>query len=350
MTAVRRLAGSMLILGAVLFAQASAAQADVTYATVAHPTPVSFFAGRLAWSAFEPARNGYVLMTHQGGVTSTVPVQPRGVPFDADLGPDGHGDTVAVYSRCGREPSFSPEGNAPPEWSSGRGCNVFQFNFATGRETRVASANTDGNSEFLPSIWETTIAFARVYERRPGRAGDRAYLYARTLLGTPSSTRLPAGPRAVPVETGPAALDLRGRRLAFAWATRGDCPGAVTGIWLDTVGGGQQRIQSACHSSHQGRAVVSPTISGGRVYYSRSNTIGEELGSRIRYYRIKTRTRREVLALPRAAALATATDAGRTFYLAAVAFPARCTGGVPGVPPLPGEPPTPPCQLNEFTP
>ena len=340
----------MLILGAVLFAPASAAHADVTYATVAHPTPVSFFRDRLVWSAFDQARNGYVLMTHHGGVTSAVPVQHRGVPFDSDLGPDGHGDTVAVYSRCGREPSFSPQGNAPPEWSSGRGCNVFQFNFATGRETRVASANTDGSSEFLPSIWETRIAFARVYERRSGRAGDRAYLYARTLLGTSTSTRLRSGPRAVPVETGPAALDLRGRRVAFAWATRGDCPGGITAIWLDTVGGGQQRVQSACNTNLQGRAVVSPTISGGQVYYSRSNTGGEELGSRIRRYRIKTRDRREVFALPRAAALATATDAGRTFYLASNAFPARCMGGVPGVPDLPGAPPTPPCQLNEFTP
>ena len=333
-----------------LCGQPAAAGADVTYATVAHPTPVSFFRDRLVWSAFDQARNGYVLMTHHGGVTSAVPVQPRGVPFDADLGPDENGDPVAVYSRCGLEPSFDPRGDAPPEWRRGRGCNVFQFNFATGRETRVASVNTDSSSEFLPSIWETRIAFARVYEARGGAAGDRAYLYARSLLGTPSSTRLKGGPRAKPVETGPAALDLRGRRLAFAWATRGDCPGAITGIWLDSVGGGQQRIQSACNTNMQGRAVVSPTISGGRVYYSRSLTGGEESGSRVRYYRIKTRERREVFSLPRGAVTATATDADRTFYLAASAFPARCTGPLPGAPALPGAPPTPPCQLNELVP
>lgn len=334
----------MLVLGA-----APAARADVTFATVTHPTPISFFRDRLVWSAFDQVRNGYVLITHHGGVTSTVPVQPRGVPFDADLGPDENGETVAVYSRCGLEPSFSAEGQAPPAWSSGRGCNVFQFNFATGRETRVASANTERSSEFLPSIWETRIAFARVYEHRRGRAGDRAYLYARPLLGARRSERLRPGPRSSPVETGPTALDLRGRRLAFAWATRGvACPGGSgSSIRLDTVGDGQRRIQSACNTNLQGRMLVSPTISAGQVFYSRSLTGGEEMGSRIRAYRIKTRARRDVLTLPRAAALSLAADAGRIFYLASPAFPARCTGGVPGGP---GFPAAPPCQLNEFTP
>ena len=57
-----------------------AALADVTFATVSHPTPVSFFRDRLAWSAFDQARNGYVLMTHHGGVTSAVPVRRAGCP------------------------------------------------------------------------------------------------------------------------------------------------------------------------------------------------------------------------------------------------------------------------------
>lgn len=296
---VRRLAASTLILCAALFGGGSAARGDVTYTTVRNPTPVSFFRDRLVWSTFDQARHGYALMTHQGGVTSTVPVQTRGVPFDADLGPDENGDTVLVYSRCGQEPRFSAEGHAPPVWSSGRGCNIFQFNFATGRETRLASANTARSSEFLPSIWETRIAFARVYERRRGRAGDRAYLYARPLLGTGRSNRLRAGRRSsgriciapqegaepvcgVSVEAGPSALDLRGRRVAFAWETRGRCAGTTTGVWLE------------------GQTV-----------------------------------------------LWTATDAGRTFYLLSLfSFPPACTG----VPSPPALRPPPICVLNELMP
>ena len=349
-------------MGAVSFGGGPAAHADVTYTTVSNPTPVSFFAGRLAWSAFDPGRNGYVLTTHQGGVTSTVPVQARSVPFDVDLGPDEHGDTVAVYSRCGREPNFSAQADTVPEWSSGRGCNVFRFNFATGRETRVASANSARSSEFLPSIWETRIAFARVYERRKGKAGDRSYLYARQSLGARRSVRLRPGPRAsgricvttqeggqevcgVPVEAGPIALDLRGRRVAFAWSTRGRCEGPTTGVWLDTVGGGQRRIETTCSTHLQGRAILSPTISGGQVYYVKSLT-GGDLGtaSWIRRYRIGTRARRDVFSLRTRVVMWTTTDGGRTFYL--------LSGGyLPGCSPVPGIPGAgAPCSLNELGP
>src|SRR5919108_6024701 len=92
----------LALLSVLLFA--GPARADVTVATVAKPAPVSFFAGRLVWSAFDPATNTYSLMTRVSDVTSAVPVKPRAVPFDVDLGPDRNGNTVAVYSRCrGRE-------------------------------------------------------------------------------------------------------------------------------------------------------------------------------------------------------------------------------------------------------
>ena len=147
---LRCLAALVLFLCGTPFGGPSSAHADVTVATVSNPTPVSFFAGRLSWSAFDSARNGYVLMTHAAGSTSVVPARERSVPFDADLGPDEHGDTVAVYSRCGREPVGTV-------WRSGRGCDIFKFSFGTGRETRVASANGARSSEFLPSIWDTRI-------------------------------------------------------------------------------------------------------------------------------------------------------------------------------------------------
>jgi len=334
------------------------AHADVTIATVANPTPVSFFGGRLAWSAFDPARNGYLLMTHAGGSTSPVPVQPRGVPFDVDLGPDEHGDTVAVYSRCGQEPA----GRGIPQWRTGRGCDIFKFSFATGRETRIASANGARSSEFLPSIWDTRIAFARVYERRKGRAGDRAYLYARQVLGAGSSLRLKAGPRGTgiicrfppgglpdcvdSVEVGPTALDLRGRRAAFSWNTRGGlCPATVTTVWLDSLGGGHRQLDRACSTNLQGRGVVSPTISAGRVYYVRSLTGGDQgTAGSIRRYRISSRRRAEIFALKGRVIMWSATDAGRTFYL--------LSGGyMPGCALEPASPGTGgPCLIDEFTP
>ena len=50
-----------------------------------------------------PSR-AFFLTQRIDGVTSRVPVRPRSVPFDADLGPDVNGETVAAYSRCAREP------------------------------------------------------------------------------------------------------------------------------------------------------------------------------------------------------------------------------------------------------
>jgi len=342
-----------LVLCAALFGGGNSARADVTIATVANPTPVSFFAGRLAWNAFDPVRNGYVLMTHTAGATSPVPVQVRGVPFDVDLGPDEHGDTVAVYSRCGSEPDGT-------NWRTGRGCDIFRFSFATGRETRVASANGARSSEFLPSIWDTRIAFARVYERRRGKAGDRAYLYARSVLGSGPSRRLRPGPRGsvrvcggeqgklvcrVPVETGPTALDLRGRRLAFAWDVVVPYGCSNTGIWLDTVGGGRRRVDTTCSNEAVVKGLLSPTISGGRVHYVRSLFAGElGTGSSLRQYRINSGGRREVFSLRGRVVMWTATDAGRTFYLLSGGYMSGCSP-VPGIPGAGA-----PCSLNELAP
>jgi hypothetical protein len=296
-------------------------------------------------------------------------VRPRGVPFDADLGPDPNGDTVAVYSRCGREPGHAgPPGNAIivnfPDWRTGRGCDLYEFNFTTFRETRVASANGARSSEFLPSIWKTKIAFARVYERRRGRAGDRPSLYVRPVLGAGRSVRLPPGPRSrirlcriprpgkricrVPVELGPTALDLRGRRLAFGWdALTGTSCNGNSGIWLDTFGGGQRRIETTCSGDIQGSELLSPTIDGGSVHYGWA-LYGDQTASRIRSYKISSGERKDALTLPRRVLLWTATDATRTFDLLSGGFEPGCSPGPEFVEPGVG-PATAPCPLIELS-
>ena len=95
----------------------------------------------------------------------------------------------------------------------------------------MRGASSAGASEFLPSVWRDRIAFARVYERRRGRAGKRAHLYVRSLGRGGINRSLPAGPRsrrracAFPpprscrrvIEPGPTAIDLAQRHIAFAW-------------------------------------------------------------------------------------------------------------------------------------
>jgi hypothetical protein len=357
---------------------AADAVADEVIGTVARPTPVSAHAGRIVWSAYDPAQQAFFLTQRVGGVTSRVPVRPRSVPFDADLGPDVNGETVAAYSRCAREPRpRDPRiGNViaqMPDWSRGRGCDLYRFDFATGRETRIATANSPGASEFLPSVWKATVAFARVYERKPGLKGERAYLYARPIAGATRSRRLIAGSRsdlrfctAVRprrctriVEPGPTALDLFGRRLAFGWDS-GANGSPTSAVYLETLFARRverRRLDRVDSGEIQGAELLSPQIDQeGRVVWGRV-LFGDETSSRVRRYRISSRTV-DVATLQPApgeafirAALATAVDGSEILYLASgLTVPGEpCTPQAPCAFP-PGCADSQPCELRRAGP
>jgi hypothetical protein len=63
---------------------------------------VDVLGGVTVWSA--PADGGYALMARSAAGVVRLPVRPRAVPFDVDLGPEANGGIVAVYSRCSTEP------------------------------------------------------------------------------------------------------------------------------------------------------------------------------------------------------------------------------------------------------
>lgn len=325
MTARRSIAAKLAFIAvAIACLHVSPAFADEAIATVSAPTPVSAFGNRVAWSAFDPASGTYRLMTEFRGTISAVPVAPRTVPFDVDLGPSRSRHIVAAYSRCRRDPPRRDPaiGNAIaqlPDWSRGRGCDLYRFDFTTGHEAKIRSVSSAHASEFLPSLWEShgcasfrcsagtrtrppssrpNIAFARVYDRRPGRAGNRPYLYVHTVGGR--SRRIPAGTRSrldfcsgVPQrcrlkqEPGPTALDLWGRRLAFAWDS-GDQDGPTSSVYLDTLGPRKttKRLLSRLSSGEiQGSEVVSPQVVDGAVAWTQT-LYGDTTSSVARRYRI----------------------------------------------------------------
>ena len=243
------------------------AAADELIATVARPTTISALDGRIVWSDYDPAVKRYFLTQRLNGVTSRLPVGARSVPFDLDLGPDADGKPVAAYSRCRRDP---PPRNRPrgaiaqlPEWRLGRGCDLYLYSFEQGREVLVRFASSRAASEFLPTVWTDRIAFARVFERRRGRAGRRAFLYSRpnslfTSQGRRGHTRrLPGGPRTGP---GPTALDLATRRLAFGWDSTDPRP--LSSVYLDVMrntGRTAKRRLDRGHSGElQGREFIAP--------------------------------------------------------------------------------------------
>jgi hypothetical protein len=273
---MKRLAIVCAATAALLLPAAAHAQ-DEAVTTLDRTTPIAAFGGRLLWSRLDRASGDWFLVTRAGGVTQTVAVGPRRVPFDADLGPGPDGAPVAVYSRCRRDPSAGG-GFTPPLYNRGRGCDLYLYDFAAGAERRLANASSPRASEFFPTIWRGTIAFGRTYDAKP----DHPYIYARPLTGTAASKRQPGGPRNACTRdrnTGrtscsddtlsrPIALDLYGRRLAFAWTFLGTGEGLDTEIRWDTLGAGHRLL---AHQDGGGLTQVQvgwPAFEAGSLYWA----------------------------------------------------------------------------------
>jgi len=201
-------------------------------------TAVSAFGGRAAWSVYDPKTKRYSLVTWTEGLSSPQParVKTRGVPFDVDLGPNSRDATVAVYSRCRHEPTG--------------GCNLYVYDFNKRRESRIRSTTVASGSEFLPTIWRSRIAFARVWEKHKRRG---AYIYTRRLTRRGHSQRLAGGSRGA----GPSSLDLRGSRLALTWGSL---------VQLDALRGKPTRIAQAS-------GVASASLAADGLYWVEQGTI-----------------------------------------------------------------------------
>lgn len=223
----------VLVLVAVFPATARAAEVVALDA----PTPVSAYGGRLLWSQRD-AQGAFRLYTRAGGVTARVPVPARRVAFDADLGPNAAHHVAAVYSRCRQDPPPTSGFGAPALYNRGRGCDVYEYDFATGTESRLAAVSSPVATEAWPTIWRARIVFERVYDDRR----NTPFLYTQVLGTHGGSRRLPAGPAGQSGVSHVTGLDLRGRRAAFAWTFEGHAEGLDTEIRLDTIGQGARVV------------------------------------------------------------------------------------------------------------
>jgi hypothetical protein len=218
----------------VALALAIAAQArDRTVSGDRTASNLSAFGQGLLWSRTGPdGRSRLVLRGF--GAPADVSVTPASGSFDADLGQDDEGSTVAVYTRCAGV--------------SGRSCDIYQFDFARGRERKLRGASTPRCSEFAPSIWQGVVAFAR----SGGRGCDG--LYVKGSRG--AALRLD---RRVPAET-----DFREGRVAYLQA-----PDARrTSIRIFSIKDGRSRLViGGLNTDRERTRVTNPTFSGSYVYW-----------------------------------------------------------------------------------
>jgi len=343
---MRRLPIALTVMAAVLGVPATAA-GDETLARISHPGPVSTFDGRVLWSEYDPVAKAYFLTQRFDTTTARLPVRPRGVPFDVDVGRNLGNDTVAAYSRCrreprGRDPRTGSALTQMPQWSTGRGCDLYLLNLRTNVETRIRGASSRGASEFLPAVWRNRIVFARVYERRRGIAGDRAHLYFRRLTRDRASRRLPEGPRGRArfcsgrpqrcrrlVEPGPTTIDLTGRVLGFGWDSTEDV-GPTSAVYMEKLRASRivRRLLARGYSGEiQAEELLGPQIdTAGRMVWIRS-LFGDSTRSRVERYTIQN-GRRDVASLQPVAGeiyvrtiVGSAVERSTPLYLASGLFP-----------------------------
>lgn len=249
----------LAVLVALLAAGPATAHAQTVLSQEPSVPKVSAAGGALAWSSYDPVTGGWALMLRRDGATERAAVAPRPVPFDVDLGRDATGRLVASYSRCRTA--------APDTAAKGRGCDIYVYDLEARTERRLPGASSSDASEYLPALDGGRVAFARVYEDRPGAEGRRTYLYVRPLSGG-SSLRLPGGTQDDDARTGPTALDLDGSRLAFAWEASADY--GISEMRLDDIGGGHTLVDVGSHGALSRVELLGATLLDGVLYYGRS--------------------------------------------------------------------------------
>jgi hypothetical protein len=240
---------------------------------------VSGFGQGLAWSR-EAADNRARLVIRAFAPPADLSVPPlAGGLFDPDLGQSAAGTNVIVYSRCS---------------VSGRNCDVYEYDLFARRESKLPGASSARCSEFAPSIWLGTVAFAR------SGGGDCDGLFVKGTRGT--ALRLD---RRVPADT-----DIRQGRVAYLHVPSPE----RTYIRLFTIRGGRSSIVAAgLRAEGERQRVTSPVFGGAYVYFlhhdlrRRQFSVGRSRARRAASVQFTTRS------LPGTVA-SIAVDGGALFY------------------------------------
>jgi hypothetical protein len=170
--------------------------------------------GAVVFSSYDPATRRFRLaVRHADGGVKVLPIPSRGVAFDVDVGPDGRGREVAVYSRCTREPALGSPGGGLAYYRTGGRCRLYELPLTGGGERRLRTPTERSGSDVLPSIWRGRLAWVHVGGGSLTLRLRESGRMRRLPTGTTSADRLSDLPA-----PGVRGLDLRGDRLALVWS------------------------------------------------------------------------------------------------------------------------------------
>ena len=201
---------------------------------------VSTHSGQPVWSRV--ARDGQSrLVQRLRGRSRDLPVAPKAGLFDPDVGTTPRGNMTVVYSRCAG--------------LSGQGCDIWQYDGFDLKERKVRGASTASCSEFAPSVWLGSVAFART---GPGKCNG-LYVVRRGKLRKVDNR--------VPAET-----DLRGGRLAYLFIPPGDR--FRSQIRLRTLRQKRSRVVVTGFASEgESYAVSSPVLTGRYIHWLQEDRV-----------------------------------------------------------------------------
>ena len=169
---------------------AAPAAADQAVAEIGRAAPVAGYGGWEAWSRFDEPSGRYVLTLRDpasGALKTPLPSSKR--PWDVSLGPDAHGNVVAIYQRCGAS-----------------GCDIRRMDVVTGIEQTLKTVSSPSYDEATPAIWRSTVVFTR-------RVKDCDVPYVKDLSSSAASRRLL---RSKCLQTDPGHASIRGSRIVIS--------------------------------------------------------------------------------------------------------------------------------------
>lgn len=238
---------------------------------------MSAWGGHVVFSQLDRDTDRWSLMHATPGGMDKLPVTAQNAPFDADVGTDGAGRPVAVFSRCPRRGPFVSSYSRLPGTSR---CRIYVVRLdVVGVQPRlVRSLVAPRFSDGAPTIWRGRIAFGRVVN-----GGTMAAVLIQRVAGSRLLRRLdrgtiPACPAATPRcsrVAAPRSMDLGGSRLAFVWALSGGNAFAQENeeLWIGRTNGSPARLLDVGGAGECGfgpysfRLFGQPSLTGRRVSY-----------------------------------------------------------------------------------